>query len=452
MSPAAQTIRGRAALLGAVALVTSGAMDFSACGGSELERLLPTRPGSNVLVISFDALRADHLGTYGYELDISPSIDDFAAQSVVFDEARVGGQATPTSFAAAFTGRYPHEVFRGWELVGEPTLAEWFGARGYRTGALLNNVQLDERRHFGRGFDDYSVFGGDDEERLTDLAIEWLRENRDETFFLWVHYISPHSPYRWRDVASHLYDPSYEGPFERTSRPRHTPEAPADRQRYRELYDGEILAVDRRFQRLIEEVESSGLFADTVVVVTADHGEELAERGLFGHKTVYEEVWRVPLIVHHPAGSVGRIDARYANVDLFPTLAGIVGLEVPPGLDGMDVRRPERQALPSYGLAMTNRIHRSAAILSGDDKLLVRCSGEPSDRLRLFDLSADPRETDDLAGRRGERVHELMERMKTDLGAPPCAAIRAAARGVDPTEALDAATTRELGALGYVDR
>lgn len=439
------------AVLSALVLVGT-AVTIVGCGPPSLDRALPSSSGLNVLVVTFDALRADHLGLYGYERPVSPHLDAFAEQAVVFESARVGGQATPTSFAAAFTGRYPHRVFRKWKLESEVTLAEVFRRGGYRTGAFLHNIQMTRKRRFDIGFAEFRVMPWAPEDKFTEAAVEWLRQVGDEPFFLWVHYISPHSPYKWDEVAEHLYDPGYSGDYEKSSEVGVNPEEPHERQRYRQLYDGEIFAVDALFGELMARVEELGLLDDTLVVVSADHGEELGERDVFGHKTLFEEVWRVPFLMRHPDRPQGlRTDVPFSNVDLLPTLAAIVGLEAPAELDGMDARDAARVERPSLGLVMTRPERRAAAILDGSLKLIVRCpKGERQPQASLYDLAADPLEAEDLAAARSEETRRLFEAMKRELGGHPCLVIHDAVRGVDQTEGLDEETIRELEALGYV--
>ena len=202
------------------------------CGPPDLRRALPERPGVNVLIITFDALRADHLGAYGYDRPVSPRLDAFAERAVVFESARVGGQATPTSFASAFTGFYPHRVFRKWKLDAPATLAGVFQRAGYRTGAFLHNIQLVRKRGFDAGFENFRVMPFAPEDKFTEVPLGWLRQHVGVTgeadprpFLLWVHYISPHEPYKYVESAAHLYSPGYRGIYVESSKVNVTPEA-----------------------------------------------------------------------------------------------------------------------------------------------------------------------------------------------------------------------------------
>ena len=132
-------------------LVSCGSENLG--GGLEL----PDAPEMNVIVISFDALRAESLGAYGYQRPTSPNIDRFAEGALVFDNVQNAANSTPTSFASFWTGKLPHRVFRGWRLEDADTLAEAFAEEGYRTAAFLNNAQLVPERNFDQGFDEYRV-------------------------------------------------------------------------------------------------------------------------------------------------------------------------------------------------------------------------------------------------------------------------------------------------------
>lgn len=429
------------------------AMIGTACSDSaELERALPTREGVNFLVVTFDAMRADHLGLYGYERETSPNLDAFAERAVVFESAHNGGQATPTAFASFFTGRYPHRVFRGWRLETDRTLASHLSAAGYRTGAYINNVQVSPKRGFHVGFEVFRLLGGDREGRLVDYARGFLEEPDDRPFFLWIHFISPHAPYKRRDGAEHLYRADYDGPFVDSTGRGVLPRDPQGQERYRNLYDGEIFAVDAVFGDLVQEVEALGLMEDTVIVVSSDHGEELLDRTRFGHASLFEEVWRVPLMIYHPAVSATlRTTVPASNVDLLPTLSAIAGIPPPEDIDGIDLRSPMADQSVKYGVAMTNRRSRAVTVLDGNQKLLMRCRLDAGPETLLFDLERDPQEIVDRASEDRETVVRLLRSVRTLMGGEPCDQIARVVTGKSPTEGLDDETVEELRALGYVD-
>jgi len=414
--------------------------------------LLPDAHGQNLIVVSFDALRADALGAYGDTLGASPHMDAFATQALVCDRAYTAAQSTPTSFAAVFTSRQPFRVFRKWELQAAPTLAATLQDAGYHTAAFLNNRQLDEDRGFGHGFTDYEVVYMPDEERFLDLPEAWLREHKDEKFFVWIHFISPHAPYDRREMAARFYEPGYGGVYERGTGNLgrgDTVDDPDALARVKELYTGEVFYADMLFGRLMATLGELGLMDDSVVVLTADHGEELMDHGALGHRQVYDEVIRIPLMIHHPdVGRARRTSEVIVNLDFLPTFTGLLGVTPPPALDGIDVRADHDSDRPIISTAMTNNKWFSMGIRRGDFKLITACRGKRS-LDKLFNLVEDPAELRDLSRADRRRTRELRKELATIIGGDPCSVIRGAVRGATVESGLTAEEIEQLRALGY---
>lgn len=416
----------------------------------DLSPYFPDSRGMNVLVISFDALRADALGVYGNERNTSPQLDKFATQSLVFDAAYTAGPVTPTSFASVFSGKYPVRVFKDWQFEATDTLAGMFHAGGYRSAAVVNNVQITGKRKFDTGFDHYDHFLSVNDKLVVQASKTWLDENRDKPFFLWTHFIKPHSPYLYRKSSSVLYDPGYSGPFEKsTPATLNSKMAEADLMRARDLYDGEVLYCDGLFGELVSHVEELGLLDNTVIIVTADHGEAFGEHGAYNHTTLHEEVIRIPLIIQHPSVRRGhRTSVLYCNVDLMPTLAKAFGLEVPEGLDGKNVIAPEQRSDRVVSIAMTDDSYRGFTIRRRMEKLLVQIV--PSGKIELYDLGSNHREKlsaheshPDVASALSEELWDLLggnELVKRVLGN----------REVNQIQGLDDASIRALEATGYL--
>ncbi len=418
---------------------------------SELEELqanLPVRAGVNVIVVSFDALRADALGTYGYPRATSPEIDAFASESIVFDNAYTVAPVTPSSFAAAFTGLLPHRVFHDWDLVYTDTLARRFSEGGYRTAAFLNNTQLTAERHFDTGFDSYD-YGPDPEETVIENALGWLGKNRREKLFAWIHFISPHSPYDYRELAAHLYDESYEGEFLKTTGGKFDAEKPQDVERIRSLYDGEVFYADALFGRLIKGLREGGFLDSSVVIVTSDHGEEFKEHGGFQHDRLTEEHVRIPLIIHHPASlSPLRSGILVSNLDLFPTLLSMAGIDFDGNLDGRDLTRISKEPEWIAGVSMLGARKRWLSMRRGRYKLIRMCM--PEENQQLFDLVADPGEIRDLHQEMPHVTRRLYRDLGLALGGSPCAEMQAAMQGKGPTAGLSDENIEALKALGYL--
>lgn len=444
-------------------MTLAGLLVLAGCGAEQppepppnpLADHLPVEPGYNVVVISFDALRADALGTYGYHRPTSPRIDEFAAQSLVFEQASVAGQATPTSFASAFTGELPFRVFRGWNLEHVPTLAAAFRDAGYATAGIMNNVQVMPERGFDQGFEHYEVLEEPRDRRVVERVAGWLDDGPERPFFLWAHFITPHTPYTYRDFAEAFYDPGYEGPLERSSgeklKPEDTP-TEADRKQLRDLYDGEVLFADRLFGEMEDLLKAHDAWDDTIVVLTSDHGEEFLDHGGYGHHTLHREVLRVPLIIRHPgAGAPGRTDMRYLSTDLFPTLASLVDVPYPDYIDGVSLVRSPWAGRPLVYVAMTGKTYRALAVRVRDDKLIVECSRPGGAKpVNLYDLAEDPAEQRDLIDQRPETVEALFAHLQDAAGEKPCDAIYDALAGKSMEEGLDDERIEQLRSLGYI--
>lgn len=429
---------------------------LSACGeepkpaGSRIESSLPLSPGMNVLVISFDALRADALGLYGYSRNTSPNLDAFASEAVVFEDAYVASPVTPTSFAAVFTGLYPFKSFIGWKLASTTTLATVMQNAGYQTFGLLNNVQLVTERHFDRGFEHYDTGRWTDEE-LLEVAMDRinLAADGEQPFFGWVHFISPHTPYDFREISAHLAPAMSEGRFAERVGGSFEIETPEELKRVRDLYDGEIFFADHLFGQLVSHLRETGVLDNTMIIVTADHGEEFMEHGQVQHNALYEPLVRVPLLIRHPGHPVGvRVEEPVMTMDLLPTIASVIGANAPGDLDGVDLRAsldPDRHRIVT---GMTNPDRYEILSARSGKKLIQICT--PDFREELYDLSADPGETTNIVLDRPEVANELGIHLEDLTSAEPCALIRSVNQGKAPEHLLSSEQIEELKSLGYI--
>lgn len=408
---------------------------------------IPAGQGLNILVVSFDALRADALGLHGYERATSPNLDAFAQRALVFDHAYAASNTTPTSFASAFTGQYPYRVFIGWKLLSVPTLAGVMQAGGYHTFGLFNNIQVAAERNFGQGFDSYSVVSTADEDVLEE-AKQLLDGARDKQFFGWVHFISPHTPYNYREMSAHLAGPRDEGRFAETTGGTFEVETPEELARVRDLYDGQVYFGDHLFGELMSHVESLGLDRNTVIIVTSDHGEEFMEHGQLQHNALYEELIHIPMIVRHPAMETSaRTDARYVGVDLLPTVATMAGLEPPAGIDGIDLYRPFNADRFRLAIGMTNDKRQEVANERGNKKLILGCAEYTEE---LYDLELDPAEQVDRMLDAPGLAGELYDAMHGITIADPCVLLKGANRGKTQQDFLSPEQIEQLRSLGYI--
>ncbi len=414
-----------------------------------LSQYLPVlNPEYNVLVISFDSLRADALGLYGYNRDTSPNLDDFASRSIVFGNAYSAAQSTPTSFASAWTGQLPFRVFRGWKLKDKDTLAAKFSAAGYKTVGFTDNQQLMHERGFSEGFNEYQMLP-DDDDKLLALSNNWLENNHKEKFFGWFHFLSPHSPYTYRDMAKEFYQADYSGRFERTTKGKFEVNNNAELKRVRDLYDGEIFYADSLFKKLMDKLADLGIDNKTIIVLTSDHGEEFMDHGGLQHNTVYEEVIRIPMIIYHPDLAAGvRVELPYSNTDLYKTLPALVGLTSDKITDGLNLLESVPEFRPVIATAMTSGVKRQYGMVMQGDKYHLDCKPESAER--LFDLKLDTAELNDIALDHPDKLEYLYETLELVTGDNPCKVLQAAVAG----KAVDSDLTKEqmerLKSLGYI--
>ncbi|MBW2288365.1 MAG: sulfatase [Deltaproteobacteria bacterium] len=355
----------------------------------------------NVLLITIDTLRADHLGTYGFRFDVSPEIDALAEQSVVFERAIAASGKTAPSHAAIMTSGYTREHSIGHgngtsTLSDRVTLAEIFHEAGYATAAFVSNILLTRRIGFDRGFE---VF--DDElsapesnrpkvvERLapdtTARAIEWLNARNERPFFLWVHYQDPHGPYTPPAEAADRFDiPGAPDEAELPVRAGNNASGGIPPYQalpglyrvseYRSRYAGEIFFADEWVGKLLARAGADDK-RETIVLLTADHGESFGEYGhYFKHThTTTPDVAHVPLILRAPGLTPERRDDLVSHVDIAPTLLELAGLRASSDASGV--------ALANSGAFRLLRQRRPAECLSGQRLPLAgrcrRCLAEP---------------------------------------------------------------------------
>ena len=279
----------------------------------------------DVLLITIDTLRADHLGAYGYARDTSPHLDALAAEGTLFVNGWAHAPSTRYSMPAILTGRLPLDVFydhavQGWPglLPRATTIAEILAARGFYTGAITNHWYFDTVRRMNQGFAHYDnenkrlhpgVPGkgpaetrGSSSKEQTDKAIAFVDAAGERRWFLWVHYYDPHFEYETHDGVPSFGD----GRIDR--------------------YDHEIRYTDREIGRLFDELRRRGRWDRTVVVVTGDHGEGFGERGIEMHGYhLYAPQTKVPYIVRVPGVAPRAVTTPVGHVDLLPTLANLAG-------------------------------------------------------------------------------------------------------------------------------
>ena len=422
----------------------------------------------NVVLISVDSLRADHLGAYGYERDTSPNLDRLAADGVVFDAAYSTTSWTLPSHLSMLTGLYPevHGIQRGKRRLSEDfvLLPEVLQGAGYTTAALVVAPYLNRRFGINQGWDDYddytfryrstpSAHHGVKAPREHERLLELVDQIASQSFFLFLHYWDVHYDYTPPPPWDRAFDPTYDGDLDGRDF-FDNPEVHAGMDRrdlewIESLYDGEIAFTDHYLGLFLDDLERRGLYDDTLIIFTADHGDEFFDHGNKGHRAnLYNETLRVPLVIKFPGGrwSGTRSAEPVGLVDLFPTILDVTAVESPVRSNGRSLAsRPSRSAgQDSRPLFADLHGVRKAVILDGWKLIVSPEETEPSPE--LYDLREDPEEKRDLYDREPQRAAEL--RRALDRWLLLASEWEAAA----PTEVeYDAETVELLESLGYVD-
>jgi arylsulfatase A-like enzyme/cytochrome c-type biogenesis protein CcmH/NrfG len=418
---------------------------LAAAAPPEQSRPPAARP-PNVVFITIDTLRADHLECYGYKRVRTPHINALAADGVLVERAYTPIPLTLPSHASIFTGTYPlwHGVrdFTGFTLSKDrKTLATLLKSAGYRTGAVIGSAVLEARWGLAQGFDAYydNVPVALDREwqpiaeRRGDVVVReglrWLEANKGGPFLLWLHLFDPHDPYE--------------------------PPAPYGEQYRERPYDGEIAYTDSQVGAVLDYLKRSGLYTDALVVLLADHGESLGEHGEKTHGFfIYDATLRIPMIFKLPGASAprgARISGPLRTIDVLPTTLQILGLtdrvrasEVQgTGAYAAFLGKPGSAEVASYAELFLPFYHFEwsplLSIRRGRHKLI------DAPRPELYDTVADPGETRNVAGEQAALAGQL----RALLGRTVQQYAAAGAAGKAPAE-VDAATLERLQSLGYL--
>ncbi|MCB9627287.1 MAG: sulfatase-like hydrolase/transferase [Sandaracinaceae bacterium] len=344
----------------------------------------PSMAEAHILLVTVDALRADHLGAYGYERGISPEIDRFAADAVVFERAYAAAPHSSYSLCSLMVSEHLHQTTRLELPLPEATLASTMADSGYATTGIYTlgifhtegeNLRLYEHNSLGFARHEHANL---DAELRTDLAlteIDRVMADGEPPSLLWTHYFDVHEPYQ---------DTRY---------------GTSDMDRY----DGEISHVDTAFGRLLREARAR-LTRPLIVVLTADHGEEFRDHGGVYHgSTLYEEQIRVPLMILAPDYPARRIPAPVELVDVAPTLLGLVDILPPSTMHGEDLRPLMRGDVSDVGPAFA-AVSRQRMVVDWPYKLVADLR---FNTFALYNLETDPGERVNLANAEGERLEEL---------------------------------------------
>lgn len=413
----------------------------------------------NVLLLGIDTLRADALGAYGRTPSVTPALDALAAESDVWLRATSCFNVTNPSFTSLLTGLYGknHGIYDFDHRLapGHTTLAEVFSRLGYDTQAVLSIDHLsDARSGLGQGFDRVQVARNQfAAELVVDTAMDWIA-GRERPFFLWLHLFDPHTPHTpprpfatgYRpETASGLTPPARWSPFRK-------PGAVAAYRNgilggHSDLYAGEVAYLDHQIDRLLDFLRSRRLLDNTLVVLIADHGENLEDHGVsYRHAGLWDTVLHVPLMIRWPGErrQGRRLDGLVQNVDVFPTLLAAVGEDVPAGIDGIDLRRITGEGRGGRRIVFAEHTGQLGAMVRTRRHKYWWSRGNRfvPDGVYLYDLERDPGETANLAGTGLPVERELAALLERWL----------ARRGADPTQkgTQSEEELERLRALGYL--
>ncbi len=392
----------------------------------------------NVILISIDTCRADHLGCYGYPKKITPNIDAIAKKSALFENAIAPTPITLPSHTTMLAGTTPlyHQVHdNATYYVAEynRTIAQILSEHGYRTGAIVSAAVLDSAYGLDRGFETYQdemgpgPAGSKPATRkggaTTRLAVKWLEEHKDEKFFLFLHYFDPHFPYE--------------------------PPAPFSLLFRDNLYAGEVAYTDNCVGQVIEKLKELGLYDSTLLIITADHGEMLGEHSEITHGFfIYQGALRVPLIMRIPGhNKPARVRDRVGLVDIAPAICSLLGIDIPDAMQGKDLSGCLGRKTTSTG----ERYFYCESLwptIYGCNPLLGIVAGRykyiHTTRPELYDLLADPQEQHNMIDTDPKRAHLMHEHLKLKLDE---LVYRVSS---DSNIAIDEKTLRSIESLGYL--
>jgi arylsulfatase A-like enzyme len=418
----------------------------------------------NVLFLGIDTLRADRLGPWGHNptlTTLSPSIDRLAEQSDVWLDTFSVVNATNPSFASMMTGLYVknHGVYDLKTPLppSHVTLAELFQGAGYDTMAIISAAHLrDQNSGLGQGFQDVTGatehFAG---ELAVDMTMDWLQaRDGKKPFFAWIHLFDPHTPHTPPQPYALGFRPASDmglAPV-RTWVPFRQP-GPRDFEEpnlggHRDLYDGEVAYLDRQIGRLLDFLEGRGMLDNTLIVLIADHGENLGDHNiLYRHIGLFDSTTHVPMMIRWPGRERKgrRLHGLVQTIDVFPTVLKAAGLK-PPASDGTDLRELTGEEKKGRRAIFAEHAGKLGLMVRTPEYDYMLSQGNTPfvpDGTYLYDLKADPGETRNLAGRSLPAEIQLSDLLKRWL------AVRRDRPDAPGREQTDEEKAR-LKALGYI--
>jgi arylsulfatase A-like enzyme len=429
----------------------------------------PREHPPRVILYLIDTLAAKHMSVAGYPRPTSPHFERLAADGVYFERAYSNATWTREAVADLFTSllSVSHGLYKPLQALPEEyvTLAEVYAAAGYATAAFSTNINaspaVGTAQGFGEFFDFLEFAENPDANRTVPIpeVLEWLERHRDRPTFLYVHTAEPHFPYNPPPPFDSMFDPGYSGAMTGTdfevfaqNREGRLPKRDFDDLVAR--YDGEVAFADDRFGALWTRLQEAGLLQDTIVAVTADHGEELKWKDRMGHgPSVHSSILHIPIIVWGPqrVDRGRRVAEPVQLIDIMPTLMDLSGLEAKLPLQGRTLAGYLRGRAPEEAkgrsILVTNFFRKlpQLALVEWPWKLAFSPLDQDGDRFQLFDLEHDPDEEENLFSSSPAEARPLLRRMLYDYRKLP----RYRQGYAAPLE-VDQDQIERLRALGYL--
>ncbi|MBE0461648.1 MAG: sulfatase-like hydrolase/transferase [Candidatus Aminicenantes bacterium] len=399
----------------------------------------------NIVLITLDTTRADHLPCYGYSGVKTPHLDSLANRSILFEQCTASSPLTLPSHASMMTGLYP--TYHGVRVNGNTalsgvhlTLAELFAQQGYQCGAFIGAFVLDGRWGLKQGFNHYDDRFDLRKYKQLDLglvqrpgnevvnaALSWMENQKENPFFTWIHLFDPHAPYEPPEPYFSEYNTGISG-----------------------LYDGEIAFTDEQIGRIISWLDKNGLGRKTIIAIMGDHGEGLGDHNEMAHGYyIYDYAVQVPFLIATPFEDFHgiRISSQVRTIDLYPTVLEMVGIEVPEENQGESVLdmifHPDKNKdYYAYCESLTPNIHYGWSPLYSLRTVKYKFIDAP--RPELYDLIEDPKELNNVRDKFpkiAQKFKEVLDQIieESSLEAPKPEAAN-----------LDHETLQRLAALGYI--
>jgi len=390
---------------------------------------LSNRQKLNIVFIVIDSLRPDHLGCYGYLRPTSPTIDQLSKESILFTQAISPSTVTLLSVPSILTSTLPttHMVY-DWEATLNPslkTVAQILKEKGYRTAFFSNHGIVGKIKGLEKGFDVFLDEGELSSDKLTQRAIRWIEKKGKNPFFVYLHYMSVHVPYRPPPpydqifLKDALYKEEQEVPISEDERGKgKIPNFLAQKgitnpSYYVALYDGGIRYTDAQIARLLGWLKEKGFYKRTLILITADHGEFLGEHNLYfchGEKP-YDTVLRVPLIMRFPNLPPQKIERQVSTLDIVPTILEVLGINSPSmeGVSLLPLLQGKKNFLHPYIFSLSGNIPEKTGYSSVREEgwKLIHIKRPEGEDYQLFDLTQDPQEEKDVKNLRKDKYREL---------------------------------------------